>query len=309
MNEEHYSRPAVSIAENGHISIRASALGNCLRALAAAGQGMTPLPPPPAIANAMRLGRELEEDVLAATGLEITARQLGVHLLVGENASVTGTLDAVGPRYLVEVKTCGRAGWRDWTEKGIMAHPRAAWQVSAYAAAVRLPVKVAVGLVEDGKLVDHVLLDLRDPPYGLTELTERVETIVGHIRAGRVPDLCEPDQGWCPWSYLHETLLVMDDELDSYAAAYLSLRDRITALEEERRLIAEKIRSVLEARGVSSIHTAICTVSSYERTNRYLDTEALGEAIDLGPYWRTRTSTVVQVRRRKEGSDDHPSTG
>ena len=118
-------KPSVYV-EAGHIYYRASALGNCPRALFAARNGEQPTPFPDNIQKAFDRGTELEPVAIAqlrANGFTITNQQKEVVLPITANISVVGHIDGMAvcapvlpdyPLALLEVKAFSNSTLDQW---------------------------------------------------------------------------------------------------------------------------------------------------------------------------------------------------
>ncbi len=143
-----YSRPNARIDGDGALEIRASAVGNCRRALwyEATGHQVTN-PRGDDSLTMLEAGNALEPVVLSAmqrAGWEITPTDRDnprrVSLRLGPTLLVSGHVDAAGvaPIFggdpsIVEVKTRGPEAYKKWRTLGAeRSHPESVWQAAFY---------------------------------------------------------------------------------------------------------------------------------------------------------------------------------
>ena len=143
-----YSRPNARFGEGGILEIRASAVGNCRRALwyEATGREVTN-PRSDDSLTMLEAGNALEPVVLRAmrrAGWEITPTDRDnprrVSLRLGPALLVSGHVDAAGvaPIFggdpsIVEVKTRGPEAYKKWRTLGAeRSHPESVWQAAFY---------------------------------------------------------------------------------------------------------------------------------------------------------------------------------
>ena len=143
-----YSRPNARFDTEGNLEIRASAVGNCRRALwyEATGYAITN-PRPQESLTVLEAGNALEPVVLRAmrrAGWEIapadSANPQAVSLRLGPTLTVSGHVDATGvvPIFgdnpsVIEVKTRGPEAFKRWQVLGAeRSHPESVWQAALY---------------------------------------------------------------------------------------------------------------------------------------------------------------------------------
>ena len=143
---EAYDRPSARFDGKGHIDVRASAAGNCRRALWYDATGHEPAPPGDEALTVMETGQALEPVVLRAmerAGWEVTPadpeRPEAVTVQVTPEVTVTGHPDATGTPPLfggesvIEVKTRGPSAFKRWQTLGAeRSHPDAVAQAALY---------------------------------------------------------------------------------------------------------------------------------------------------------------------------------
>ncbi|MYC38062.1 MAG: hypothetical protein F4X66_14275 [Chloroflexi bacterium] len=143
-----YSRPNARFGDDGTLEIRASAVGNCRRALwyEATGHQVTN-PRDDDSLTMLEAGNALEPVVLRAmqrAGWDITPTDRDnprmVSLRLGPTLAVSGHVDAAGvaPIFglepsIVEVKTRGPEAYKKWRTLGAeRSHPESVWQAAFY---------------------------------------------------------------------------------------------------------------------------------------------------------------------------------
>ena len=142
-----YSRPNAQFTEDGVLEIRASAMGDCRRALwyAATGHPVTN-PPTDSALTVMETGTALEPVVLRAmerAGWEIHAadRQdpqrvsvpIGPTMRVSGHPDATGVMPIFGGETVIEVKTRNPDAFKRWQVLGAeRSHPNAVVQAAVY---------------------------------------------------------------------------------------------------------------------------------------------------------------------------------
>ncbi len=142
-----YSRPNARFDGDGALEIRASAAGNCRRALwyEATGYSVTN-PATGESLTVLEAGNALEPVVLRAmerAGWDITpadpvdpervAVEVGPNLTVTGHPDATGVLPLFGGEAVIEVKTRGPEAFKRWQTLGAeRSHPASVWQAAFY---------------------------------------------------------------------------------------------------------------------------------------------------------------------------------
>ena len=142
-----YSRPNARLDGDGQLEIRASAAGNCRRALwyEATGYEVTN-PKTEETLTVLEAGNALEPVVLRAmerAGWEVTPAdprdpqqvsvQVGPHMVVTGHPDATGVLPLFGGEAVVEVKTRGPEAFKRWRTLGAeRSHPASVAQAAFY---------------------------------------------------------------------------------------------------------------------------------------------------------------------------------
>ena len=143
-----YSRPNARFDADGTLEIRASAVGNCRRALwyEATGYAVTN-PRTEESLTVLEAGNALEPVVLRAmrrTGWDITpadrenpemmSMRLGPALVVTGHVDATGVVPIFGDEpSVIEIKTRGPEAYKRWRTLGAeRSHPESVWQAALY---------------------------------------------------------------------------------------------------------------------------------------------------------------------------------
>ena len=142
-----YSRPNARFDGDGQLEIRASAAGNCRRALWYAATGYEPTNPPSDDSlTALEAGNALEPVVLRAmerAGWEVAPAdpqdpqqvsvQVGPNMVVTGHPDATGVMPLFGGEAVVEVKTRGPEAFKRWRTLGAeRSHPASVAQAAFY---------------------------------------------------------------------------------------------------------------------------------------------------------------------------------
>ena len=202
-----YSRPAARFDADGNLEVRASAAGNCRRALWYAATGCEPTNPPSAESlTVMEAGNALEGVVLRAmerTGWEVTPAdpqdpqavsvRVGHNLLVTGHPDATGTMPLFGDRpSLIEVKTRGPEAFKRWAALGAeRSHPASVAQAAFYTLGLFGEMRDAVIATMDtgSRAWDHEVIPAERVGRALQNACERLgELGAHHVLNGPDPD-------------------------------------------------------------------------------------------------------------------------
>jgi hypothetical protein len=233
-------------------TLRASALGSCLKAQAAGILGYEPMDVPEKMQVVFDRGHDHEaanDDALIAQFAIIDARQDEVILPISDDWDISGHLDGIiqlsagATRRVWESKSpASWAKFRDAILTGdysdLLAH-RYAWQISVYMHATGLEAYVTC-LPGWGKTIDEMAatgavygedavagFGIEVPPFSIQEIRGRVEQIAGIVTSGQLPVACTSQDYPCPFAYLHESPPVDDDPAISKLVADYQFQDRM----------------------------------------------------------------------------------
>ena len=201
-----YSRPAAQFTEDGVLEIRASAAGDCRRALwyAATGHPVTN-PPTDESRTIMEAGTALEPVVLRAmerAGWEIHSADRDnparVSVIIGPTLRVTGHPDATGvmPIFggeaVIEVKTRNPDAFKRWQVLGAeRSHPNAVAQAAIYTLGTYGEMRDAVIACMDtgSRAWDYEVIPAERLDTALREASERLGQLAAHhVLTGPDPD-------------------------------------------------------------------------------------------------------------------------
>lgn len=276
------SRPAVTVEGGGAVMYRASALGSCTRALAAARQELEPYsgPLPAKIAEVFERGHEAEEYGVRwfeARGWRVWDRQKGVVLDLTPRIRVVGHIDFKVTKdeqpypTVVDAKSQNEEEFAKRSIRDSIFWGKYEWQFAAYREATGLPIAVQRICGEDVKL-EPITWELPGKGDILGRILE-----VERLAAGELKGEC--DQGDYPCPYFHlfhrgeEYVEVEDEGLADLALHYARLKTEIDPLEGRRREIREALIKQVggeDGRGriretVSGIEVRVTTSETKER--------------------------------------------
>ncbi|MXZ91015.1 MAG: hypothetical protein F4Z05_06025 [Chloroflexi bacterium] len=203
-----YSRPNARFNEDGTLEIRASAVGNCRRALwyEATGHQVTN-PRSDDSLTMLEAGNALEPVVLRAmerAGWDITPTDRDnprmVSLRLGPTLVVSGHVDAAGvaPIFgnepsIVEVKTRGPEAYKKWRTLGAeRSHPESVWQAAFYTyAAFDQARDVVIATLNTGERTwDYEVIPARRVERAFEQAGARLgELAAHHLVNGPDPDV------------------------------------------------------------------------------------------------------------------------
>ena len=193
-----YSRPNARFGDDGTLEIRASAVGNCRRALwyEATGREVTN-PRSDDSLTMLETGNALEPVVLRAmqrAGWDITPTDRDnprmVSLRLGPTLVVSGHVDAAGvaPIFgiepsIVEVKTRGPEAYKKWRTLGAeRSHPESVWQAAFYTyAAFEEARDVVIATLDTGNRVwDYEVIPVRRVERAFEQACARLGELAAH---------------------------------------------------------------------------------------------------------------------------------
>ena len=267
------------------LTIRASALGSCTKALIAGLMGYAPLPVSDQMQATYDRGTVHETangDALVEQGWGIVHKwegfetdedQIFVRLQVADVIEITGHLDGVilheehtiNPPRVWESKS--PASWAKfeqaartnvWTEP--LIH-RYGWQISCYMHALGMEAMVTC---LDGEEVKSFVIEV--PPFSLEQIEARCMDIAEAVATQNLPVACSQADYPCPVAYLHETPEVdEDEELDAKVALYAFHAEQV----KYHKRLADDAKDLIEAHlgDREQVNTASSKVSRYTQKN------------------------------------------
>jgi hypothetical protein len=276
------------------LTIRASALGSCTKALIADLLGYAPLPVSDKMQGIYDRGNTHEADcvnALEADGYHIWCQntmddpgherfvwdqdQVYIEIESG-SVKITGHLDGViaplttdwvaGTRErILECKS--PASWAKfeqaartniWTDP--LCH-RYGWQISAYMLALDMEAMVTC---LDGEEVKSFVIEV--PPFSLEDIEARCIDIAEAVALNQLPVGCSQADWPCPVAYLHEEPeFEEDDTLDSLVISYAFWTEEEKLAKRSKDEAKERIEAHLGER--ESVNTQASKVSRYTQKN------------------------------------------
>jgi hypothetical protein len=218
-------------------TLRASALGSCVKAQAAGILGYEPMDTPEKMQVVFDRGHDHEEANAAALVAEgefrILSEQAEVVLDISDDWQIVGHLDGIlwrgtiTPDYVWESKSPNSwAKFRDAILTGdysdLLAH-RYAWQISVYMHATGLEAYVTCWTEED----EVRGFGIEVPPFSMEDIHIRVAQIAYMVETNELPVACSSNDYPCPFAYLHESPPVDDDPAISKLVADYQFQDRM----------------------------------------------------------------------------------
>ena len=323
-----YDRPGARFDGEGHIDVRASAAGNCRRALWYAATGHEPASPGDEALTVMETGRVLEPVVLRAmerAGWEVSPAdsnhpvpvtvQLTPRVTVTGHPDATGTPPLFGEEAVIEVKTRGPAAFKRWQTLGAeRSHPDAVAQAALY----------TYGLFGEARDAVIAVLDTGDRAWDSeTVPAERVEEALERTRQwlaplgdhyaahGADPDVlperdfeagswrcsscpflatCQPQAEEETGEAEDEAPEVSDEEARKAVTAYVAARETLREPEQAKRQALDTLKAWMRHTGSAKAEIKGHTVSLV-RSKRYaVDHKRLNALLDS----ETRKEVVTE---------------
>lgn len=219
------------VVDQNKITIRASALGSCYRALIAEALNYVKEPVPEYISKAFGEGIKREPFILATLQNVHKVRFLvapqsdnGQHQFTWEAISgvtLRGSMDAIGvyknKTYIVEVKTATEESFK-YFEKNHLNKPKIPtypWQISAYYHATKRDIPDLAGILyvvqmkKGDPATDPILMfTIETPPYSIAEIESRLTVLKSYyeMSVASADDVLPPcsKSSWCNFRYLHD---------------------------------------------------------------------------------------------------------
>lgn len=230
--------PTVQVDENNNVTYRASAIGGCLYALAAARQGKVAGEVGEKQQELFDAGHETEDKYLEA--LEVSAagvREAEVRLPITHRIRIVGHIDLRFPESSIEVKS--QSDLEFDKEPAGPLWDKYKWQVSVYHHATGYP--VFTHRVRRSDLAMRILpLEF----YTREEITNRVLTV--EAMAAEDDLVCARNDFFCQYSYLHASDEPVDEpDLDELLLLYLELKNETKQKEGHMKLVRERITELM----------------------------------------------------------------
>ena len=283
-----YSRPNARFGDDGTLEIRASAVGNCRRALwfEATGHQVTN-PRSDDSLTMLEAGNALEPVVLRAmqrSGWDITPTDRDnphmVSLRLGPTLLVSGHVDAAGvaPIFgiepsIVEVKTRGPEAYKKWRVMGAeRSHPESVWQAAFYTyAAFDEARDVVIATLDTGNRVwDYEVIPAERVERAFDQACARLGELAAHHLVNGPDPYALPERDFtaddwqckrCP--FLNACLpgaaaveaedepaeLVSDEEAQAALREYEQAQEMLKAIEEDKAWALGLLRTWLTQQG------------------------------------------------------------
>ena len=195
-----YSRPNARFDADGTMEIRASAVGNCRRALwYTATEHEVTNPTPEESLTVLEAGNALEPVVLRAmrrAGWEIDATdkdnpemmsmRLGPTLVVTGHVDATGVVPIFGEQAsVIEIKTRGPEAYKRWRTLGAeRSHPESVWQAALYTCSIFNEARDAVIATMDtgSRQWDFEVIPAERVERAFEQACERLRSLGAHHR-------------------------------------------------------------------------------------------------------------------------------
>ncbi len=308
-------RPIV-YEENGVAVYRASAVGECLRALVAARMEYQPAKDPEYLTRAAAEGNLHEPDIqqkVRDMGLELIEAQDQVEVpIIKDRVVIRGHVDGIvtgdmlgklvpnlrkgsplpketDMKAVLEAKTMSRRVFDEWERGRFGAKVRYAYQVSCYMKAQGdVPAIYAVKRRDDG-FMEYTWID--KPPIPWERIKWRVLESERWARRFQLPP-CDVDRQWgCAYWFLHEEEdpgavddLPIDEEmlmiLEDLAPVYRDAKDREKVAKDEANEMKDRIRELMMGKSRVDLKDFIITWVTQQRMS--FDYKLLLEEIKQG---------------------------
>lgn len=310
------SDAGVVTVESGRGVYRASALGQCERALIAARMGMTPAAPPAWLQAKFDEGHKWEPVIMGALEqvheLRIVGQQETVEIPVGEFALIRGHIDGrAAPTHLVEAKALGKSLFDEWWSKGVRqffdSHPGYRDQLTLYMSALGLPALYVVLDKERSTEQDPVLTvtEVAEPPGDLDEIKARVLQIELAGRKGALPKECIAPSFPCPFYYLpsHDAKEAKPDDTDEFAVLAqeaVEAREDKKRAEERAKSANAQLLEYLQQQGADKLECEGYTANRVASKSTSFDREAMKADGVLEQYLKEKQFEYAKAQRKEE---------
>lgn len=234
----------IAYEEDGHVYYRASAIGGCLVALAAARQQLEPKPnQDQKMQEIFDAGHKAEDAFNLLFPDTLKERQMEVRLDITGRISVVGHLDGLHGERIGEVKSQSDDEYDSWRPSHWTDHPlwvKYSWQTSSYMLA--LDRELSLFRVRRSNPEDFSIWVVERPFHSLDEIRERVLEAEALAREDTL--LCTgPFSYPCPYHYLHQECPICDDEELLQAVCDYDISGQNIKAQQE---IKDRARKVIE---------------------------------------------------------------
>jgi hypothetical protein len=299
-------KPLAYYDTDGAVTIRASGLGKCSRALWAALEEMTPMAPTERLETIFDEGHLHERavrELLESEGAVMDPQEEITLWIIPDKLKVKGHVDGniTNWEQVWEGKALGKAGFAKFKSVGFDAYPDYPWQISTYMLALDLPALYTVKNRDDGEIIRLVL---EQPPIPLADIQAKAIKVYTAHKNGEMP-ACDPERFMCSFYFLHdevddgeEMVFTEDPYIESVAGALAEVREQMKFLADKEDELKDNLKQVL----VPGIHvTDTYEVEVKKVTQNRLDKNKLIEAgINVDEYKTPSEYTTVKIKERKK---------
>lgn len=301
-------RPLAYYDTDGAVTIRASGVGKCSRAIWASLQEITPIAPTERLDSILSEGHlhekavreQLEsEGAVFSTGPD-DQESITLWIIPGK-LKVVGHLDGIITNWNQgwENKALGKEGFRRWRNVGFDAYPDYPWQLSVYMLATGLPFLYTVKCRDDGQLDRTVFTE---PPVSLKEIQAK---LIGIYTAHKNQDMpaCDPERWMCSWFFLHdeakdsETFELEDPYYEATAGRLAEVREQIKFLgkvEEELKGDLNKLAPGTHIAGGYEIEVTNVNSTRFDKDGAKQEDPDL-----IARHTKPTTYTTVKIKEKK----------
>ncbi len=231
----------MAYVEDDVMTIRASAIGKCSRALWAALQEIESVAPTERLEVIFSEGHLHEaavRELLESEGAEIEDQYEVNYWVIPGKLKITGHLDGYIPNWsqIWEGKALGKEGFRRFQNVGFDAYPEYPWQISTYMLATDLPALYTIKNRDDGELIRFVI---DEPPISSEDIFAKAIGVYTAYNNQEMPD-CDPERYLCGYYFLHDELeeeeqvqTVEDPYIEAVAGALSEVREQAKYLKEK----------------------------------------------------------------------------
>ncbi len=289
--------------DDGAVTVRASAVGKCSRALWAALEEIEPVAPTEridAILNEGHLHEQAVREVLESEGAVIEDQEQVTLWLIPGKLKIVGHVDGNISNWgqVWENKALGKEGFRRWRNVGFDAYPDYPWQISVYMLALDLPALYTVKCRDDGQL-DRMVID--EPPVSLKDIRSKIIGLYTAHKKGEMPP-CDPERWLCSFYFLHdemeegETYELDDPYFESAASRLTDVREQIKFLQDMEKELKGDLRGLAIGTHVAGDYEIEVTEVTQ---NRHDQNKLIEAGLNPNDYKSEKTYKTVKVREKR----------
>lgn len=296
------NKPMAYIDDDGAVTIRASAIGKCSRALWAALNEIDSVAPNERIEDILNEGHLHEQavrELLESEGAVLSPQEEVTLWIIPDKLKIVGHVDGdiTNWNQVWEGKALGKEGFRRFVNVGFDAYPEYPWQISVYMIALDKPALYTVKSRDDGQIIRMVI---NEPPISIEEISDKA---LGVLRAWENHEMpsCDPERYLCSYYFLHDELeedepiqTVEDPYVEAAAGALAEIREQQKYLKSKGDELRDDLIKILP----KGRHQAgQFEVGLKEVTSRRLDQKKMIEAgVNPDDYKTESVSTRVEIK-------------